>query len=114
MFKSNVFLLAFLLFAANTFAARLVFWADYKQGTGPSDHTSKMSPKGVPDDKEDDVVNKIGEWSDGKYTAKKNRLNIITIKNKDIAKDRDAATDLIKDMEKVYRAHVKEEDDDDD
>ena len=104
MLNLKVLLLAFLLLASNVFAGRINYSAKYKDGDKIS-RTSKNA--NVPDDKEQDIIDHMREWSDNKYEAGKSRHNIIQVTNIEIAESKGEASEEVKDMQHIVNKNIK-------
>ncbi|KAI9703696.1 MAG: hypothetical protein M1836_007466 [Candelina mexicana] len=104
MFKLNVLMMVFLLLTANVFAARINYSAKYKVG----DKIERTSKNGeVPDDKEDDIIKNMKDWSNNKYSASKSKLNIIQVINAEPAASKGKASEEVQDMQSIVNKHIK-------
>lgn len=106
MLNVKVLLLAFLLLATNVLAVRVTYSAKFT-GQKVGERTSKLAT--VEDDKGEQIVEKMGTWSNGKYTAKKSgsAANMITVTNVVEAPSKGAANDMVQDMQHIVATNYK-------
>ena len=104
MLSFKIFIFAVLLLATDVFAGRINYSAKYHVGSTIA-RTSKNAE--IPDSKEQLVVDKMKEWSEGKYEAAKSRHNIVQVTNVQVAASKGKASEEVQEMESIVRKHIK-------
>ncbi|KAJ6783489.1 hypothetical protein PWT90_10618 [Aphanocladium album] len=101
---------AILLLATEAVATRVAYSFSFTEGgiEGKGGKTTKNG-KSIPDDKEQSVIDHIGEWSDHKYAATKSGkgVNLITVTNVHPPKTSGEAKDQLADAQKIVIKHTK-------
>ncbi|KAJ6784473.1 hypothetical protein PWT90_02891 [Aphanocladium album] len=106
--------LAIAFLATGVIASRIKYYMRFTEGGIDGNGSSKDKAGGKIDDKhDDDVVNKMGEWSDNKYKAVKSGIvrNLITISLVKDVRTINEAVDAIADAQHILHSHINEADD---
>ncbi|KAF9879061.1 hypothetical protein CkaCkLH20_03294 [Colletotrichum karsti] len=105
----NLFAVAALL-ACEAFASKITYACRYngKDLQGKDKVVTEQKAGGtIPDDKDDDVVNDIGKWSNNDFSAKKNaRTGIVIVTNTKVAKNKAEATDQNNEAQQIVKKHT--------
>ena len=100
MLGSQIYLFAFLLLAADTLGARLQYTAKYK--VGDEIKRTNTAAGDITDEKGENIVEHMKEWSDNKYSASKlKRGGIYAVINVEPAASKGKASEEIQEMRSI-------------
>ena len=105
MLNLKVLMFALLLLAADVLAVRCTYSVTHSDVAAgkPGQRNSKLAE--MDQDQADSVVENMGTWSNGKYSAKKARLpNMITVSGTTTSSQSNA---MIQDMQHIVQTHYK-------
>ncbi|KAI0843821.1 hypothetical protein F5Y00DRAFT_267187 [Daldinia vernicosa] len=103
MFTPKALLLAILLLAAETFAARINYSAKYTDGREIR-HTQKLGT--IPDDKVQDIIQHMRTWSNNQYDARISAHNMVIVSNTAPASSKSAASAHVQQMQSIANRHI--------
>jgi cell fate regulator YaaT (PSP1 superfamily) len=111
MLNIKVFLLAVLLLATEALAININYTAKYNgkdlKGNAAT-QTEKKAGGSLTDEQGQEVIEKMGEWSNNKFKATKSRVaNIITVVNTSNAKDKNDATSEVNEAQQLVNKNIK-------
>ncbi|KAG0203764.1 hypothetical protein BGX28_004080 [Mortierella sp. GBA30] len=95
-------MLVLLSLVTDVFAARLNYSARYQQGLGGKPGLTTLAQQ-ITDEHEALILQHIGEWSGGKYTASKNRLNILMVSAVNMVQTKAQASSEVQDMRALIK-----------
>ncbi|KAI0896647.1 hypothetical protein F4806DRAFT_465280 [Annulohypoxylon nitens] len=103
MFNMKVVLFAFLLLAADVFAARINYSAKYHDGKKVA-RTSKNGE--VADAVAQSILTEMHTWSGGAYQAGMSKYGFIQVVNTQVAASKGAASTQVQNMQALIHAHA--------
>lgn len=108
MYNLKLITFAALLLACQVFAARITYSAYNKSGgINKTGNWENKAGGRIPDDKDEELLNDIGDWSDGKFTASQNaRTGVIIVKAVEAAEDKTGATNLNNEAQQLVIQHI--------
>lgn len=104
MFNIKVLLLAIFLLASDVFAIRINYSAKYKVGK-KIERTSKNGGE-VPDAAQDEIIQNMGRWSNGAYSAGLSKHGMIQVVNSVPAASKGAASGQVQQMQTIVRQNI--------
>ncbi|KAJ3476020.1 hypothetical protein NLG97_g9264 [Lecanicillium saksenae] len=105
------FTTALLLLITEAVATRVAYSMGFTEGgvEGKGGVTTKNGKKPIPDDKEESLIEHMGNWSDNKFKATKSTsgVNLVTITNVHKPKHSSEAKDQLEEAQKIVNKHMK-------